>query len=189
LLSLCLFLICQAEVIDRIAAVVDGHIITLSDVRREREIRTLFGEKYSGDDRTLARELADKYLIEQQVAGDPNVVVADAEVQTDLERLGLFTVNAPASIRDAVRRRIRLQKFFDLKFRQFIRPTEEELRKYYEDVFLPEARARGLETIPSLADPEMANAIRENVIQEKLDQEVNVWLEVLRRRSNIEVLE
>jgi hypothetical protein len=177
----------HAEVLDRIVAVVEGHLITLSDLRQEREIRAQLGDKPIDDETTLARQLADAFLIERQIADYPNIDVTIAEVDADLQKVSRDTAEASAALRDAVRRRIRIQKFFDVKFRQVIRPTDEEIRKYYEDVFLPEARTGGLQSIPPLTDPEMANAIRDNVIQEKLDHEVDVWLEAIRRRSNIEL--
>ena len=210
--SVCLTVLTHAEVIDRIIAVVEGHIITLSDLRQEREIRATLGEKAIDDNVTLARQLVDAYLIERQIADYPNIEVTNTEVDADVDKLGLSAIAAPGApvdaarrvlldaqgrvleisasgIRDAVRRRIRIQKFFDVKFRQAIRPTDEEIRKYYEEVFLPETRTRGLQSIPPLTDAEMANAIRNNVIQEKLDHEVDVWLEAIRRRSNIELFE
>jgi hypothetical protein len=202
----------HAEVLDRIVAVVEGHIITLSDLRQEREIRAQFAEKAIHEDAQQARELVDTYLIEKQIADYPNIDVTSGEVDADLQRLGLYTVTAPegsrdparraiadaqgrlleisvTNIRNAISRRIRMQKFFDIKFRQLIRPADEEIRKYYEEVFVPAARARGLQSIPPLTDPEMTRAIRENIIQERLNHEVEVWLEAVRRRSNVEVFE
>jgi len=186
---LCLTMPGHTEILDRIVAIVEGHVVTLSDLRQERQIRSQLGEKPVDDDSTLTRELVDNYLIGQQISDYPNIDVTNAEVEADLEKLPSRGAPVAAALREAVRRRIQMQKFFDVKFRQLIRPKEEEVRKYYEEVFLPEASARGLQSIPPLTDPEMAQAIRENVIQENLDHEVEVWLEAIRRRSNIEVFE
>jgi len=185
--SLFLVTIGRAEVIDRIVAVVEGHIITLSDLRQEREVRARLGEPAIDNDAVLVRQLVDNYLIERQTAEYPNIDVVNEEVEAELKRAASRIAESEA-LRDSVRRRIRIQKFFDLKFRQLIRPTDEEIRKYYENVFVPEARARGLQSIPPLSDGEMARGIRENVVQESLDREVEVWLEAIRRRSNIEVV-
>jgi hypothetical protein len=76
-----------------------------------------------------------------------------------------------------------------MKFRQAIRPTDEAVRKYYEEIFVPEAKKRGLPSIPPLTDPQMLAAVRQNVIQETLDHEVDVWLEAIRRKSNLEVFQ
>jgi parvulin-like peptidyl-prolyl isomerase len=198
-----------AEVIDRIVAVVDGQIVTLSDLRQEREIRALLGETQIDDDNILAKQLVDTQIIQRQIADYPNIEVTEEEINAEVWKLNLHQVQNPrdpagrdfadaqgrvletpaARILDAIRSRIRSQKFFELKFRQSIRPTEDEVRKYYQDVFVPAAKARGVESIPLLTDPSMASAIRENVIQENLDHEVEVWLEAIRRRSKIEVFE
>jgi hypothetical protein len=199
--------IMHSEVIDRIVAVVDGHIITLSDLRREREVRAQLGDRPIEDNHILAGQVIENYLIEMQIADYPNIDVTDAEVDADFQKLKLYRVTAPgpdksrtvladssgrileiseSQIRDAVRLRIRIQKFFDMKFRQLIRPTDDDIRKYYEEVFVPEARKRGLESVPPLTNAEMVDALRENVIQEKLNHEVTLWLEAIRRRSKIE---
>jgi hypothetical protein len=72
-----------------------------------------------------------------------------------------------------------------LRFRQFISATDEEIREYYETVFVPEARARGITTIPPLE--QVAASVRANVIDEKMNREVAVWLESIRGRSDVEV--
>jgi hypothetical protein len=188
LLVLSAALAARAEVIDRMVAVVDGHIITASDLRQEREIRKQLGEKPIEDDLALAKQLADQYLIERQIIDYPNIDVTDREIEAELAKRApsaTATPSAPA-VREAVRRRLQIQKFFEVKFRQSIRLTDEEVRKYYEDVFVPEARARGIASIPPLADSDITQAIRQNLVQEKLDHEVTVWLEAIRRRSTIE---
>jgi hypothetical protein len=178
----------HAEVIDRIIAVVDAHVITLSDLRQEREVRNQLGEKSDDNDAKLTNELTDAYLIDQQITDYPNTEVTDSEVEAALHKLNPGLSKASVAVLDAVRRRIRIQKFFDVKFRELIRPTDAEIQKYYEEKFVPEARTRGLEKIPPLTEPQMADGIRENVIQEKLDHEVDVWLEAIRKRSKVEVL-
>jgi hypothetical protein len=187
--SLWLTLSGNAEVIDRVVAVVEGHVITLSDLRQERQIRAQLGEEPIDEDAALTKQLVDNFLIERQIADYPNLDVTDAEVDSDLEKFNLSASRASDALRNAVRQRIRMQKFFDVRFRQFIRPTDDEIRKYYDEVFLPEARARGMQSIPPLTDPEMEKGIRENVIQENLNHEVDGWLKAIRRRSNVEVFQ
>jgi hypothetical protein len=185
---LCSALPSKAEVIDRIVAVVDGRLITMSDVRQEREIRTRLGEKAVESDKALVQILIDDRLIESEIADYPGIDVNDADVsaylQDSIAREGVPT----QAVRDAVRRRILMQRVFDIKFRQSIQPAAEDIRKYYENVYVPEARSRGVDPVP-LSDPQMSKGIRSNVVEELMDHEVNVWLEAIRRRSNIEVFE
>jgi hypothetical protein len=186
--SLCLAIPSNAEVIDRIVAVVDGHIITMSDVRQEREIRTRLGEKAVESDKALVQILIDDRLIESEIADYPGIDVNNADVSAYLQD-SIAREGAPTqAVRDAVRRRILMQKVFDIKFRQSIHPTDEDIRKYYENVYVTEARGRGVVPVP-LSDPAMSKGIRDNVVTELMDHELNVWLEAIRKRSIIEVFE
>jgi hypothetical protein len=176
-----------AQVIDRMVAVVEGHVITLSEVRQEREVRMRLGLKAPNDDAALIREMIDDYLIERQSSNFPGADVTQEEINDDLKKSPQQDGAPPAAIRDAIGRRIRMQKYFDLRFRQFIRPTDDDLKKYYDEVFLPEAKNRGLNPIPPLA--QITDAIRNNVVQEQMNHEIDVWLEAIRARSNIEVFQ
>jgi hypothetical protein len=191
LVYLCVFLFfslpLHAEIIDRMVAVVEGHIITLSDLRQERDIRARLGEKTSGDDASLISEMIDNYLIERQSQDFPGVDVTPDEIDAELKNSPPQEGTASAAVRAEVGRRIRMQKYFDLRFRQFIRPTDEELQKYYDDIFLPRAREQKLNPIPTLR--QITDSIRNNVVQEQLNHEINIWLEAIRARSNIEVFE
>ena len=177
----------KAEIIDRMVAVVEGHVITLSDLRQEREIRARLGEKLPDDDAALIREMIDDYLIERQSSDFPGVDVTQEEIDNELKNSPPRDGAPSPAIRSAIGRRIRIQKFFDLRFRQFVRPSDVDLKKYYDEVFVPEAEKRGLNPIPPLA--QITDAIRNNVIQEQMNHEMNIWLEAIRARSNIEVFQ
>lgn len=187
----CIFLLFaylgRAEIIDRIVAVVDGHVLTLSDLRQEREIRGRLGEKSVDDDMALIRDMIDNYLIARQSADFPGVDAAPEEITSELQNSVARVGAASPAVRDAVGLRIRMRKYFDLRFRQFIRPSDDDVRKYYNDVFVPAATAKQLSPIPPLA--EVADAVRNNVIQEQLNHEIDVWLEAIRGRSNIEIFQ
>jgi parvulin-like peptidyl-prolyl isomerase len=188
LLTLCFATLGRAEVIDRIVAVIDGHLVTLSDLRQERETRVQLGETPM-DDAALLKQLVDNYLIEQQISDDAGITVPDSEVAAYFQRFERREGTIPERLREAARKRLRVQKFFEVKFRETIRANDDDVRKYYEEVFVPEAKKRGIQPIPALTNPEVSNAIRDNVIQERLDHEVGVWLETIRRRSKVEVFE
>ncbi|HYR91068.1 MAG TPA: hypothetical protein VE422_43835 [Terriglobia bacterium] len=185
--SFWLITVTHAEILDRIVAVVDGHIITLSDLQQEREIRARLGEKQINDDKALIEELIENWLIESQMADFPGVEVSDEEVDAELNKSQTKQGAAPQAVREAVRKRLRMQKFFDVRFRQFLRASDEEIRMYYTDVFVPEARSRGINSVPPLE--QVMEMIRMNIIEEKLNHEVTNWLEAIRRRSNIEIFE
>ena len=173
------------ETLDKIVAVVEGHIITLSDVRQERSIRAMVGEK-AIDGKELIQQLIESYLIETQLVSFPGIDVPEEEIAIEMERLNSKGDVDRNALHAAIRRRLRTARYFDVRFRQFLRSSDDDVRKYYEDIFVPEARTRGLNPIPPLE--QVAEGVRKNVIEEQLDHEVMIWLEALRRRSNIEIL-
>src|SRR5882672_11203836 len=177
----------QAEVIDKILAVADGHIITASDMRQERDILMRLNEKPVDDDKALVQQLIDNYLIETQVSDFPGVDVTDADIDADLQKSIAREGPPSQALREAVRRRIRMRRYFDVRFGQFIHASDEDVAKYYNDVFVPEAKKRGLNPVPPLE--EVSDMIRNNVIQESMNHEITIWLEAMRRRSNIELFE
>jgi hypothetical protein len=190
-----LFLLCflslpmtiHGELLDRMVAVVDGHIITASDMRQEREILMRLGDKPIDDDKALIQHMIDNYLIEAQIADFPGVDITDADVDAELKNSVAREGPPSQAVREAIRLRLRMRKYFELRFGQFIRVSDEDVRKYYNDVFVPAAKERGLNPIPPIE--EVTDLIRNNVSQESLNHEINIWLEAIHRRSSIEVFE
>jgi hypothetical protein len=174
------------EILDKIVAIVDTHNITLSDVRQERSIRTILGEKSIDDDAALIRQLVEDYLIESQIADFPGTEPSDEEIDAELMKFQVRDGLSPQILRAVIRKRIRMANYFEVRFRQFIRPSDDDVRKYYETIFVPEARSRNLNPIPDFE--QTAEAIRKNVIEEQLNHDVDNWLEAIRRRSDIEIL-
>jgi hypothetical protein len=177
----------HAEILDKVVAVVDNHIITVSDMRQERDILTRLNEMPMDDDKALIQQLIDNYLIEAQIADFPGVEITDADVDQDLQK-SVAREGAPSpALREAVRRRLRMRKYFEARFGQFIHATDEDVSKYYNDVFVPEAKKKGLDPVPPIA--QVSDLIRNNVIQEGFNHEITIWLEAIRRRSSIEVFQ
>jgi parvulin-like peptidyl-prolyl isomerase len=175
----------RAETLDKIVAVVDGRLVTLSDVRQESAVRSLLGEKAIEDDAVI-QQLIEGYLIESQLAGFPGIEVTDDEIADAVAKLPKKDGVTPRALHDAVLRRMRTARYFDLRFRQFLTPSDQDVRKYYDDIFVPAARTRGMDPIPPLE--QVKDDIRKNALEEQLDHEVSIWLEAVRRRSNIEIL-
>jgi parvulin-like peptidyl-prolyl isomerase len=174
-----------AETLDKIVAVVDGKIITHSDVRQEAALRAILGEKEISEEAVL-QQVVEGVLIESQLVDFPGIEVQDQEVSDRIARVQKNDGISAEALRNAVMRRLRTARYFDVRFRQFLRASDQDIRAYYDTVFVPEATARGVTNIPPLE--QVSDAIRENVLEEQLDHEVNIWLEAVRRRSNIEIL-
>ena len=177
----------RADLIDRMMAVVDGRVVTLSDVRRHGEVARLFGDPVGDDQSEQLQEVIEDLLIQGQIEQFPGLQVAEERVDEYISQLPDTEVITAEVVRDAVRKRLERISYFDLRFRRFTQATDEEIASYYETVFRPEARARGLEPLPAL--DEVGDLIGENVIIEKADREISAWTDSLIARSEIEVVE
>ena len=148
-------------------------------------MREVLGEPTPQNERELLEELIDQHLIhtqlEQYPRAEPTDAALDEQVLQIKDRKGL----PPETIRGAIREHLRVQRFFVERFGQFINATDAEVQKYYDEVFIPAARARGMTSIPPLV--EIAQEVRKNILQEKLAAEVKKWLEQTRRTTKIEL--
>jgi peptidyl-prolyl cis-trans isomerase SurA len=190
LLSVCLLASLsglRAEVLDRIVAVVNGHIITTSDMRQEREILMRLGEKPIADDKSLVRHMVDNYLMETGIADFPGVEITDADIDAELKNSVALEGVPTKAVREAVRLRLRMRKYFDMRFRQYIQVSDDDVRKYYKDVFLPAAAEKHLSPVPPL--DQVTELIRNNVVEERLNHEIDIWLEAIHRGSSIEIFQ
>lgn len=171
------------ELLDRIVVVIDNSfIITLSDIRKERAIQTALGRNPPGDD-AIADSLIERYLVEVQISQFREIEVPEALVAERLRQIPQPAGVSEKELRDALVGELRRSEFMMERFQQFIRVSDEELLKYYNEVLVPELQRRG-EPVP--AAEQGMEAVRKNVIAEKMDQEVSTWLADLRRRSTIE---
>ena len=172
----------RAEVIDRIVAVVDGRIITLSDIRLEHEIQLVLGDPAETDE-DLLKSMIDRTLLEEEMAQFPSLDVDEDEVDERMKDISDLRGVARAAIQNAITRKIQRRKYLDLRYRQFIVVTSEEIEKEYETAFVPEAVRRGI-VVPELKAIE--GDLRMILFEKKLSQELEESLRDLRVRNNVE---
>ena len=172
----------HAEVIDKIAAVVDGRIITLSDIRLEREVQAVLGDPPETNEEIL-KSMIDRALMEEEMAQFPSLDVSDEEVDERMKKITDFKGVDPSAIRTAMVRKIQRRRYLELRYQQFIVVSNEEIEKEYETIFVPEAVKRGV-AIPELK--EIEESLRMILFEKKVSQEVEMSLRDLRARSNVE---
>jgi len=139
----------QAEVLDKIAAVVDGRIITLSDIRKEHQIAAVFADPVLTDENQL-KSLIDRALLEKEMAQFPGLDVSDDDIDDRMKSIGDLHGITIDEIRNAVSQRIQRERYIRQRYSQFIVVSNEDIRVQYETVFVPEAKRRGIE-IPDLS--------------------------------------
>lgn len=189
-----------AEIIDRIAAVVEGAVITTSDV--ERLIRAdlvprLEGEKDT-DYRRRVLDTAINFILQRRDAerfGLRDVLEEDVDLRIDrlaradgtkeqmLERLAAAGIDEQ-ELRRIIEQRIQVETYIEERFAPLIFVTLEEIERYYQGAWSQERRDKG-EPVPPLA--EVREQLRESLRAERLEQEVRRWTEQLRNRANVDI--
>ena len=199
----------QGVVLDRVVAVVNGDVILESDVDEERRFEEI--QPYRKSEAELSRErmlerLIDRELILQQSESEPEDVVTDQELDTQL--LGLrkdihdckqyncdtddglkrylavhgFTVE---EFRQRWLMRMRLLKFIEVRFRSGIKISNAEITKFYETKMLPEYAERKV-TPPELDT--ISKRIEEVLLQQEVGALLRDWLKSLRAQGSVQII-
>ena len=182
----------SAEVIDRVMAVVDGHLITLSDVRRAMTLHLVDRDGGAAGEAIALERLIDRVLILQEVERyappEPERAALDSEVRAVERRVTsgdlvatLTEVGASESwLRQWVRGDLRVRAYIDQRFAGAAEPTDEELENYFRqhpDEFTRNGQEMNEATARQLA--------RTRVMATRRQVLVDDWLTGLRRRATI----
>jgi peptidyl-prolyl cis-trans isomerase SurA len=196
LMLLGLALSARAEVIDRILAVVEGQLITLSDVRAVTRLGLEAPSPDTNPVQSVLDKLIDRQLmlieVDRYAPPEPTTAEIDARFQTVQKRyadaLGLEIVLgqvgwARDDVRRYVRDELRIERYLQQRFTATIQPTDDEVAAYYRlhaDEF-----TKGGSIAPYSAVREEA---RSRLVAERRATLVREWLAGLRRRANIQQL-
>jgi hypothetical protein len=193
-------------VLDRIVAVVNGDLILESDVDEEKRFEEI--QPYRDSRRGFSRDMAiarlvDRMLILQQAELEAEGVISDKELDTQLMTVRKdipeckqfhcetdegwkaflnghgFTVE---EFRERWRRRMELLKFIEVRFRNGIHISEEEIKTYYEKTMLPAYAKRNV-TPPALET--ISKRIEEVLLQQQVGALLVDWLQSLRAQGSV----
>jgi peptidyl-prolyl cis-trans isomerase SurA len=191
------------EIVDRIVALVNGHIILQSDwndaVRYEAFMDSRSLSTVRASDRKAALDrLIDQELLREQmrssdlerVPGDEGVDQRITQIRAQYEAkddarwkavLAEHKVTEPE-----LRRRVALQldvmRLVDERLRPTIQIDSQSIESYYQQSLLPQLRQAGGQEV---ALAEVSPKIKELLTQQKLDQLLTAWLQNLRASSQI----
>lgn len=188
------------KTIDRIAAVVDRQVITLSEIDQMVMIR-FFPRRISAsddDDRhdvlealiAQALRLHDvqrfgaqdipKDSIEARLQENQKRFASEADFMTALQRAELSLEDARA----LVKRQLQVESYIQERFAPLIFVSNEEIQSYYTTTWSQQRRERGL-PIPPLS--EVREEIRTLLKSTRLQSEIEEWTAQLRARVNVDV--
>ena len=171
------------EVIDRIVVIVENKfIITMSDIRKERVIQGALGTDL-GDDDAVAQSLIEKHVIEEQISQFEQIDIPEERITERLNSLKAPAGITPQELRAEVTSKLRRSEFTLRRFGASVRPTDEELHKYYDEEWVPELKRQGV-PVPQFEDAR--EAVRQALIVIKINDEFDAWLTDLLKRTTVE---
>jgi peptidyl-prolyl cis-trans isomerase SurA len=205
LAALCLLSPARAEVIDRIVAKVNGHIILQSDLDDSLRYEALLSGKpldqFSDDDRRAVLDrLIDQELLDEQTTSTTFKHASESEAQARIAEarklypdaataegwqaiLARFRVNEKDLIAH-VEQEIDLMRLVDARLRPQVQIDSKSVEAYYRDKFVPQLKQAGAGDVP-LAD--VSGKIRELLTEEKVNQLLVSWLQNLRSESKVTI--
>lgn len=88
-------------------------------------------------------------------------------------------------LNDILDQRVRIEKYLDFRFRNFVVITQKEIADYYETVFAPRLRSRG-QIVPKLE--EVRTVIERTLMEAKIESDTDAFLDSARERAEIVTL-
>ena len=198
---------CYAQqVVDKMVATVNAGVrtdlITYSDLLWQLSLQpdTVLDNPTSEQLNRALRLLIDQRLILQEAEKIPTIVptpkeVSDArdelarnfpsqtEFQQRLQRVGLTS----EKLDEIIELRLKMEKYLDFRFRNFVIISQKEIADYYRDVYVPRLQARFPgRIVPSLE--QVRSEIETTLMEAKIESETDAFLDNARERAEIVML-
>lgn len=206
LLLACLGSVASAgEILDRVVAIVNSTPIFQSDwefaLRSEALLDGRSPESLNASEqRAVFDRLVDQELLREQMRGYMTITVTDEEVNERLKEVrqqidgaksdeGWREILKKADVSEEelkarIRGQLEILRFLDSRFRPSTRVDFRSVQAYYREQFLPELKRQGGQEIPL---SEVAPKIREILTQQRINEQVNAWLQSLREQADIRI--
>lgn len=201
----------QPVILDRVIAVVNNRAILNSDLTLEMRVSVLepnSGAAGAETPQAALQRLISRTLIRQQIREEDAQAYTPTRDQV-AERLAVMCKELPICVRENcatdagwtafltrhdltqreveayVRNRLGILRFIEVRFRQGIQISPDEIQTYYHDTLVPQYQKD--QAIPSL--DQVSARIQEILLQQKVSGMFSGWLDNLRKQGEIEVLD
>ncbi len=199
LLALLIAFPAAAVTVDRIAAVIDGQVLTVSEISQMVELR--FFQRLGNTEEEYRREVLDALIAQalryrdverfgaQDIPSD-TIEARVVEIQRRFPTEAEFTAALPRAeltaeeLRALVKRQLQVEAYIQERFAPLVFVTNEEIDEYYRGPWREQRRERGL-AVPPLS--EVRDEVRSALRLSRLQVEINRWTSQLRSRANVDV--
>lgn len=196
----------QAQVVDRMVAVVNKRVILESELAQAVRVEFLLQGKplatlTQADNAAALERLIDRALLEQQILNPAVLDPTREELAARIREVrdGIPGAAGPGDARwaavltsygltqqdleEQLAAQVRILRFIDLRFRGLVRVEKDAVEAYYQDKFLPEVRKRNAAE-PALAA--VSSRIEQILAEERIGALLSDWLKTLRAQARIE---
>jgi len=199
------------QVIDKMVATVNAGVlpdcrqiclITYSDLLWQLALQpnTPLENPTSADLNRALQLVTDQRLILQEAEKLPSIAPTSEEVRTERDELvklfpsptefqqRLREVGLTAEKLDEIlEQRLRIEKYLDFRFRNFVVITQKEVADYYKDTYVPRVRSRAPGQIVPTLDEARAE-IEKTLTEAKIESDTDTFLDNARERAEIVIL-
>lgn len=199
--------VCSAQqVVDKMVATVNAGVktdlITYSDLLWQLALQpnTPLDNPTSPDLNRALRLIINQRLILQEAEKIPTIVptpkeISDArdelarnfpsplEFQQRLQRVGMTS----EKLDEIVEQRLKMEKYLDFRFRNFVVISQKEIADYYRDVYTPRFRTRFPgRIVPTLE--QVRDEMEQSLKEAKIESDTDAFLDTARERAEIVML-
>jgi len=194
------------DVVDRMAAVVNKHVILESELDQEARVELLLqGQPLTSEPQSTKSRLAvldhliDQALLDQQIVHPEMLSPSDEELAAQLKQVrdqipaaatddGWSKLLAAYGLsRQDVEQHLisefRILRLIDLRFRGLVHIDKSAVAGYYQDQFVPEMQRKGLVSPPLAA---VSDRIEKVLVEQSMSAMLDEWLQTLRAQAHIE---
>ncbi len=194
------------QVVDRMVATVNAgartELITYSDLIWQLALQpnTQLANPTSEELNRALRLLIDQRLILQEAEKLPTIVPTPAEISNARTELSRYFPNEPAfrerlqrvgltseKLDEILEQRLKMEKYMDFRFRNFVVISQKELADYYRDVYVPRFQARNPGRIVPTQEQARAE-IEKTLMEAKIESDTDAFLDTARERAEIVML-
>jgi peptidyl-prolyl cis-trans isomerase SurA len=183
----------RAELVDRIVAIIDREVVTLSEAEQASEIARARTGAAAAPLVSVVERLIESRLVEREVerfTGEPvSPELADGAFQEVRARFSFETAFlemlarnglSEEELRATLRGQIGVAQYLEQRFRPLTFVTEEQIDVYYRDELLPSLQGLPL---PELSD--VSESIRRILEERAFNARVEEWIDGLKGRARI----
>ena len=194
------------QVVDRMVATVNAgvrtELITYSDLVWQLALQpnTQLDNPSSEQLNRALRLLIDQRLILQEAEKLPTIVPTPKEITDARDGLARYFPNRVAleerlqrvgltseKLDEILEQRLKMEKYLDFRFRNFVVISQKEIADYYRDVYVPRFQARS----PGRIVPSQEQAreeIEKTLMEAKIESDTDAFLDSARERAEIVML-